>query len=89
MISKSIEITNKLGLHARASSKLVQLANTFNCDITIAKNDKTANAKSIMSVMMLAANRGSQVTISATGIDEEKALHSLCDLIASKFGEQE
>ena len=89
MISKNIEIINKLGLHARASSKLVQLANTFGCNITIAKNDKCANAKSIMSVMMLAANRGSQVVNSADGIDEEKALNALCTLIASKFGEQE
>ena len=78
-----------MGLHARASSKLVQLANTFNCDITLTKNDKTANAKSIMSIMMLAANRGSQVVISATGVDEDKAIVALSALIANKFGEQE
>ncbi len=89
MISKNIEIINKLGLHARASSKLVQLANTFSCEISIAKNEKTANAKSIMSVMMLAANRGSNVIICANGIDEDKAMDALCSLIANKFGEQE
>ena len=89
MITKTIEIINKLGLHARASSKLVMLASKFNSDITIVKDNKSANCKSLMSVMMLAANRGSTVHLSANGSDEEVAINELEDLIISKFGEAE
>ena len=89
MISITIEIINKLGLHARASSKLVMLASKFSSNITIAKDNKSANAKSLMTVMMLAANRGSTVTLTAEGIDEEQAIKEISDLINSKFGESE
>jgi phosphocarrier protein HPr len=89
MITKTIEIINKLGLHARASSKLVMLAGKFNSDITITKDNKLANCKSLMSVMMLAANRGSSILLSANGNDEEVAINELEELINSKFGEAE
>ena len=89
MITKTIEIINKLGLHARASSKLVMLAGKFNSDITITKDNKLANCKSLMSVMMLAANRGSNILLSANGNDEEVAINELEELINSKFGEAE
>ncbi len=89
MISRKVVITNRLGLHARASSKLVQLANKFNCIIFIEKDKKRANAKSLMSVMMLSAKNGSMIEIIADGIDEIKATNSLIDLISSKFGESE
>ncbi|RTL00716.1 MAG: HPr family phosphocarrier protein [Proteobacteria bacterium] len=89
MQSRDIEIINKLGLHARASSKLVQLANGFKSDIFIVRNGRKANAKSIMSLMMLAAAKGSQITVSCSGADEDSALESVCNLFADKFGENE
>ena len=87
--STMITIINKLGLHARASSKLVMLANQFSSSITISKGNKSANAKSLMTVMMLAANNGSSVTITADGEDAELALAELSALINNKFGEAE
>ena len=87
IFTKRIEIINKLGLHARSSSKLVELANKFICQITIEKNQKIANAKSIMAVMMLSANRGSIITIKADGIDEKEATQAISDLINNKFNE--
>ncbi|MCC2625866.1 MAG: HPr family phosphocarrier protein [Burkholderiales bacterium] len=89
MIMQKVEIINKLGLHARASSKLVSLANTFKSELTIIKNDKTASLKSIMSVMMLAVSKGTQVTLTADGSDEELAIKALIELINDKFGEAE
>ncbi len=89
MLIKKIEIVNKLGLHARASSKLVELANSFKSNILIEKDIKQANAKSIMTVMMLAANKGSFITLKVDGADEEIAMAKLTDLIANKFGESE
>lgn len=89
MISETITISNKLGLHARASSKLVMLAGTFDADIKISKDDKSANAKSIMGVMMLSASKGSSVTITVDGNDEINALHAIVELINNKFGETE
>lgn len=89
MISMTIEIINELGLHARASSKLVMLAGKFRSNITITKDNKSANAKSLMTVMMLAANRGSRITLSVDGPDEEAAINEITALINSKFGELE
>ena len=89
MISATVEITNKLGLHARASSKLVMLANKFACNITITKDNRTANAKSLMTVMMLAANKGSSIVITADGADEIAAMEEVSALIHSRFGEAE
>ncbi|MBW0155892.1 MAG: Phosphocarrier protein HPr [Pseudomonadota bacterium] len=89
MLTLSIKIINKLGLHARASAKLTQIANQFESDIWIEKNEKKVNAKSIMGVMMLAASQGSIVIITTEGIDEIEALNSLSALINDFFGEGE
>ena len=85
----SIKIINKLGLHARASAKLTQVANQFKSDIWIEKNNKKVNAKSIMGVMMLAASQGSDITITTEGSDEQDALNSIIALINDYFGEGE
>ncbi|QNM96848.1 HPr family phosphocarrier protein [Chitinimonas koreensis] len=89
MAQKEVEIINKLGLHARASSKLTQLASRFKCEVWLARNGKRVNAKSIMGVMMLAAARGSRVTIETIGEDEEAAMAALTELIANRFDESE
>ena len=89
MLIIPIKIINKLGLHARASAKLTQVANQFESDIWIEKNGKKINAKSIMGVMMLAASQGSDVTITTQGSDEKEALNSIVDLINDYFGEGE
>ncbi len=89
MLTKQIEIINKLGLHARASSKLVQLANSFKSEIFIEKNGRKANAKSIMSLMMLAAARGSQIILTCEGEDEELASNAIAKLFADRFDESE
>jgi phosphocarrier protein HPr len=87
MQTQEVEVINKLGLHARASSKLVQLANSFKADIYIERNGRKANAKSIMSLMMLAAAKGSMVTLVCNGEDEEQALIALTRLFSNGFGE--
>lgn len=89
MIKQSIEIINKLGLHARASTKLTQTASQFGCEIWIEKSSRKVNAKSIMGVMMLAAAKGSVVTIEANGADEAAAMTALQTLINDYFGEGE
>ena len=89
MARAEIEISNKLGLHARASAKLTQLAGSFDSEVWIEKGTRRFNAKSIMGVMMLAAGKGSQITVETTGSDEQTALESLLKLIADKFGEGE
>ncbi len=89
MIKQEIEIINKLGLHARASSKLTQTASQFASDIWIEKNDRKVNAKSIMGVMMLAAAKGSSIMLEANGADEAEAINALQALINDYFGEGE
>ena len=89
MPQREIEIVNKLGLHARASAKLTQLASRFQSDVHIARSGRRVNAKSIMGVMMLAAGKGSTVVIETTGNDEHDALSALVRLIEDKFGEGE
>jgi phosphocarrier protein len=89
MASVVTEIINKLGLHARASAKLTQAASAFKSEIWIARNGRRVNAKSIMGVMMLAAGKGSSVTIEAEGEDAEQALAAIVQLIAGRFGEGE
>ena len=89
MARAETEIINKLGLHARASAKLTQLAGRFDCEIWMEKGSRRINAKSIMGVMMLAAGKGSKVVIETTGDDEEEALEGILKLIADKFGEGE
>jgi phosphocarrier protein len=89
MIKSSITISNKLGLHARASAKLTKLAGSFKSDIHLSRNGRRVNAKSIMGVMMLAAGLGTDVEIEAEGIDEQQAVDALRGLIEAKFGEGE
>ncbi len=89
MISIELEIINKLGLHARASTKLTQTASRFNSEIWVERNGRRVNAKSIMGVMMLAAAKGSFITLEANGEDEVQAIEALCDLVNDYFGEGE
>ena len=89
MIKRSIVITNKLGLHARASAKLTQAASGFAAAVWIARNGRRVNAKSIMGVMMLAAGLGSTVEVETEGSDEEAAMAAVEALFAGKFGEPE
>jgi phosphocarrier protein HPr len=89
MIKSSITISNKLGLHARASAKLTKLAGSFASDIHLSRNGRRVNAKSIMGVMMLAAGLGSEVEIEAEGSDEAAAMEALRTLVQNKFGEGE
>lgn len=89
MVKQEVEIINKLGLHARASTKLTQVASAHKSEIWIERNGRRVNAKSIMGVMMLAASKGSKVTLEASGPDEAQAIAALTALIADKFGESE
>jgi len=83
------EIINKLGLHARASAKLTQLASSFGGEVWLERNGRRVNAKSIMGVMMLAAARGSTITVETEGRDADQALAQILALIADRFGEAE
>jgi phosphocarrier protein HPr len=87
MQQREIEIVNKLGLHARASAKLTQLAAKYQCDVSLARSGRKVNAKSIMGVMMLAAECGSDIILRAEGPDAEQALDALATLVGNKFGE--
>ena len=89
MSTTTATISNKLGLHARASAKLTKLAGSFPCEVWLARAGRRVNAKSIMGVMMLAAGVGSEVTIETIGEREQEALEALAALIADKFGEGE
>lgn len=89
MQKRDIEITNKLGLHARASAKLTQLASSFKCEVNLERNGRRVNAKSIMGVMMLAAGKGTTIAIETEGDDEVAAMTGLVALIEDKFGEGE
>ena len=89
MIKTSTNISNKLGLHARASAKLTKLAGSFSCEVWMSRGERRVNAKSIMGVMMLAAGIGSTVQIETNGADEQAAMTALLALINDKFGEGE
>ena len=89
MAALDVTIVNKLGLHARAAAKFVTLASSFNSEIELAHETRTVNGKSIMGVMMLAASKGTELTLMASGDDESNALASLSELIAERFGEDE
>ena len=89
MIKTRTTISNKLGLHARASAKFTKLAGKFPCEVWMSKGERRVNAKSIMGVMMLAAGIGSSVEIETDGVDEQAAMEALLALVADKFGEGE
>lgn len=89
MISREITIVNKLGLHARAAAKFVNLASSFDSEIQLRRNGHSVNGKSIMGVMMLAASKGTTLELSAEGSDAENALQQLDALVADRFGEEE
>ncbi|MFO7594410.1 MAG: HPr family phosphocarrier protein [Pseudomonadota bacterium] len=88
MLDKEITITNKLGLHARAAAKFVNLASGFESEIQVSRNGRTVNGKSIMGVMMLAASCGTAIKLSIAGEDEHEALRQLEQLIQDRFGEE-
>ena len=89
MIKNSATISNKLGLHARASAKLTKLAGSFSCEVWISRGERRVNAKSIMGVMMLAAGLGATVELETNGVDEQAAMDALLAMMADKFGEGE
>lgn len=87
MIRTTLVISNKLGLHARASAKLTKLASSFQCEIFMSRNGRRVNAKSIMGIMMLAAGLGAEVELETEGADEQQAVDALTTLVNDKFGE--
>lgn len=87
MLQREVEIVNKLGLHARASAKLTQLAARYQSEVQMSRNGRKVNAKSIMGVMMLAAGKGSKVVIETDGPDESDAMEAIVSLIGDCFGE--
>jgi len=89
MPQTEVEIVNKLGLHARASAKLTQLASAYQSEVWLTRNGRRVNAKSIMGVMMLAAGKGAKIGIDINGSDADAALQAIVKLIAEKFGEDE
>lgn len=89
MLEQEITIINKLGLHARAAGKLVETTSRFSCDITIDKDGRNVDGKSIMAMMMLAASKGTNITIKTNGEDEAAALEAITALINNRFDEEE
>lgn len=87
MIRTSLVISNKLGLHARASAKLTKLASSFQCEVFMTRNSRRVNAKSIMGIMMLAAGLGAEVVLETEGEDEQQATDAITALVNDKFGE--
>jgi phosphocarrier protein HPr len=87
MIRTSLVISNKLGLHARASAKLTKLASSFHCEVFMTRNSRRVNAKSIMGIMMLAAGLGAEVELETDGEDEQQASDAIAALVNDKFGE--
>lgn len=89
MISKEIEIVNKLGLHARAAAKLVHTAARYNADIKVKKGNDEVDAKSILGILLLAASKGTVITVSASGADENEAMNAIEQLVTGRFDEAE
>jgi len=89
VIKKSVTISNKLGLHARASAKLTKIAGSYPCEVWLSRGDRRINAKSIMGVMMLAAGLGSTVELETNGEQEQEAMDAIVQLMNDKFGEGE
>jgi phosphotransferase system HPr (HPr) family protein len=88
MIERTVTVSNSLGIHARPASMIVQAAGRYRADVSLEKDGTRADAKSIMNVMMLAASRGSQVTIRADGADEDEAVNAIARLFEDKFSEE-
>ncbi len=88
-VTRELPITNKRGLHARASAKFVQMVERFTADVTVTRNGETVGGSSIMGLMMLSAGPGTTITVSATGADAAEAIAAIADLVGSKFGEGE
>ena len=88
-LERTVEITNKKGLHARASAKFVQAVETFDADITVTRGSETVGGTSIMGLMMLAAGPGTSITIRASGKDAIEAMNAICALVNSRFGEDD
>mgnify|MGYP001164012941 FL=1 len=89
MISKDLKITNKLGLHARAAAKVVDIANKYKCEINLLKDDKIADARSIMKLLMLSASQGTHVKVQINGDNQDDAMSSIEKLFNEKFNEEE
>jgi len=87
MLSRKFTIVNRLGLHARAAAQLVQTANQFSAEVTLQKDDVEVNGKSIMGILLLAAPKGTEISLAVDGPDEEQAMTVLADLIEDGFGE--
>jgi phosphocarrier protein HPr len=87
-VERVVSIQNKYGLHARPAAEFVKAAHTFSSEIWVRKDELEVNGKSIMGMMMLAAERGAEIVIRATGPDAEDAVHHLCELVGSRFGEE-
>lgn len=87
VVTDHFEVINELGLHARAATKLVQLASRFPCDIEIARDDQRANAKSVMGVLLLCGSKGTVLRVTARGERAEEAVRAIGELVASRFGE--
>jgi phosphocarrier protein HPr len=85
----TFEVRNKLGLHARAATKLVQLASRFPCEISLSRAGQSANAKSVMGVLLLCGSKGTQLDVEATGTQAEQAVNEIGELITNRFGEDE
>lgn len=85
----TFEVCNKLGLHARAATKLVQLASRFSCDITISREGQSANAKSVMGVLLLCGSKGTRLDVEAKGESADEAVRQIGELIDGRFGEEE
>jgi len=89
VISNSVTVVNKLGLHARAATRLVNCASAFECEVLIGNGDKSVNGKSIMGVLTLAASKGTDLIIETDGTDKKEAIESIIELIKNRFGEDE
>ncbi len=89
MQKKQVIIINKLGLHARAAAKFVTLASSFSSEVDLSRDNQTVNGKSIMGVMMLAASKGTRLTLTTNGVDEDNAITRIEELVLNKFGEEE
>lgn len=89
MIKRELKIINKLGLHARAAVKLVEVASQFDSHINLSRNGREVNGKSIMGVMMLAASQGASIEVTVDGADETAAMNRIEELVGSRFGEEE